>query len=69
MERAVLIFPDVGSSSFNINLISVDFPEPEAPTRNAKSPFSITKLAFFTASVPVSYLLQTLSKKSLQNGN
>ena len=51
-----MMFPDVGSSSFNINFISVDFPLPEVPTKNANSPFSILKLAFFTASVPVLYL-------------
>ena len=55
----IIIFPLVGSSSFNINLINVDFPLPELPTKNANSPFSILKLAFFTASVPVLYLLQT----------
>ena len=55
----IIIFPDVGSSSFNISFINVDFPEPELPTRKAKSPLFITKLALCTASVPVSYTLET----------
>ena len=41
----MIIFPDVGSSSFKINLIKVDFPEPELPTKKANSPLSILKLA------------------------
>ena len=41
----IIIFPDVGSSSFKINLIKVDFPEPELPTKKANSPLSILKLA------------------------
>ncbi len=45
----IIIFPEVGSSSFKISFISVDFPLPEEPTRKANSPLSITKLAFFTA--------------------
>ena len=48
------MFPDVGSSSFSINFISVDFPLPDVPTKKANSPLSITKFAFFTAFVPVS---------------
>ena len=39
------MFPFVGSSSFRISLISVDFPDPELPTKKANSPLSITKLA------------------------
>ena len=53
------MLPELGSSSFNINLINVDFPLPDDPTKNANSPFSIVKLAFFTASVPVLYVLFT----------
>ena len=55
----IIMFPDVGSSSFNISFISVDFPLPDEPTKNANSPLSILKLAFFTAFVPVSYVLLT----------
>jgi hypothetical protein len=36
------IVPDVGSISFSINRMIVDFPEPEAPTTNTNSPLSIT---------------------------
>ena len=51
--------PEVGSSSFKINFIKVDLPEPELPTKNAKSPLLIVKFALCTASVPVSYTLET----------
>ena len=30
----IIILPDVGSSSFSINFISVDFPLPDDPTKN-----------------------------------
>ena len=50
----IMMFPFVGSSSFNINFIKVDFPEPELPTKKAKSPLFIVKFALCTASVPVS---------------
>ena len=55
----IIIFPELGSSSFNINFINVDFPDPECPTKNTKSPLSILKFAFLTASVPVSYVFDT----------
>lgn len=55
-------FPEVGSSSFKINLISVDFPLPDEPTKKANSPLSITKFAFFTAFVPVPIYLTYVSK-------
>ena len=55
----IMMFPDVGSSSFSINFISVDFPLPDVPTKKANYPLSITKFAFFTAFVPVSYVFDT----------
>ena len=42
----MIIFPEVGSSSFKISLIKVDFPLPEDPTKKANSPLSILKFAF-----------------------
>ena len=44
--------PDVGSSSFRISRISVDLPEPEAPTTNTNSPFSITNETSESAVTP-----------------
>src|SRR3954467_10704230 len=38
-----MIRPCVGSISFSSRRISVDLPEPDAPTTNTNSPFSITK--------------------------
>ena len=40
---ARLNVPAVGSISFSTSRITVDLPEPEAPTTKTKSPFSITK--------------------------
>ena len=36
-----MIMPSVGSSSFSSRRTSVDLPEPDAPTMNTNSPFSI----------------------------
>lgn len=41
----IIIFPFVASSSFKINFINVDFPDPEDPTKKANSPLSILKVA------------------------
>jgi hypothetical protein len=48
-----VIFPVVGSSSFNKSFIKVDFPEPLLPTINTNSPLSIVRLIPFIAGVPV----------------
>jgi len=37
-----MIRPRVGSSSLSSSRITVDLPEPEAPTTNTNSPLSIT---------------------------
>ena len=60
--------PEVGSSSFNISLIIVDFPEPELPTRKANSPLLILKFALCIASsVPVGYFLLTFLNSIIFN--
>ena len=40
---ATMIRPDVGSSSLRSRRMTVDLPEPDAPTTNTNSPLSITK--------------------------
>ena len=50
---------NVDGKEIKMNFIKVDLPEPELPTKNAKSPLLIVKLALCTASVPVSYTLET----------
>src|SRR6266508_3630502 len=44
------ILPAVGSSSLRSRRISVDLPEPDAPTTKTNSPFSITKETSLSAS-------------------
>jgi hypothetical protein len=39
--------PDVGVSRQPIIFISVDFPDPEGPSIDKKSPFSILRFTFF----------------------
>ena len=39
----IFIIPSVGSSSFITNFKNVDLPEPDGPTKNTNSPFSIFK--------------------------
>ena len=38
-----MILPPVGSTSFSRSRMSVDLPDPDAPTTKTNSPFSITK--------------------------
>ena len=51
---SINILPDVGSSSFIINFSIVDLPDPDGPTKNTNSPFSILKFIFFKAATPCS---------------
>src|SRR5829696_1517857 len=53
--------PSVMSSRPTIMLSSVDFPQPDGPTRMKNSPSSIVKLALSTATVPSGNRLVTRS--------
>src|SRR5579864_5375292 len=54
--------PVVGSISFRSSLISVDLPEPDAPTMKTNSPFSMTKVTPLSAATSGSYTFVTPSK-------
>src|SRR5215216_7519953 len=51
--------PDVMSSSPTIIRSSVDFPQPEGPTRIMNSPSAMSRLTSFTAANPSPYCLTT----------
>ena len=55
----IIILPDVGSSSFKINFINVDFPDPDVPTKKANSPLSINRVKSFSLYMS-SYARQSL---------
>ena len=55
----MMMRPSVGSISFSSSFTSVDLPEPDAPTMNTKSPFSITNETSFSAVTSGSYTFVT----------
>ena len=48
---AIIISPSVSFSKPAISLSSVDFPQPEGPTKTTNSPFSIDRCTSFITSV------------------
>src|ERR1041384_2839559 len=56
------ISPELMSSSPTIMLSSVDFPQPDGPTRMKNSPSPMVKSASLTAAKPSPYFLETLSR-------
>src|SRR5262245_22310717 len=56
------IVPALGSSSPTINESSVDFPQPEGPTRMKNSPSAIVRLTSRTAAPPEENAFDTRSR-------
>ena len=57
------IFPSLGSYNLAINLLNVDFPEPDSPTIATKFPLSILKFIFEIMFGPASENLKETSLK------
>ena len=70
MEKPFTITrPEVGTISPVRSLIMVDLPEPDGPTRKAKSPSSMVNEMPFRASVPLSYTFFTSIRRIIYSSH